>query len=311
MPLYSPASESGAAAWGDISGTLANQADLGAALDDKEDAGAVAAHEAGANPHPDYLTVPEADLLYSALGSVATHEADTTSVHGIADTSALLDTADIGVSVQAYAAVLAATTASFSTADETKLDGIEAGATADQTNAEIETAYNAQVGAASQAEAEAGTESAIRRFSPLRIAQAIAALAGEGGGITLDDVYPVGCIYTSTVSTNPATVFGMGTWAAFGAGRVLVGLDSGDTDFDTVEETGGAKTHTLTEAEMPAHTHTQRVMSASSGGLSGVFRDTSSNTVVDDAQQTGSKGGDGAHNNLQPYIIVHFFKRVA
>lgn len=63
-----------------------------------------------------------------------------------------------------------------------------------------------------------------------------------GGGVTLAEVYPVGCIYTSTVSTNPATVFGFGTWAAFGAGRVLVGVDSGDADFDTAEETGGAKT---------------------------------------------------------------------
>lgn len=63
------------------------------------------------------------------------HTADTTSVHGIADTSALLDASDIGVSVQGYSAVLAATTASFTTADETKLDGIEASAdVTDETN---------------------------------------------------------------------------------------------------------------------------------------------------------------------------------
>lgn len=63
---------------------------------------------------------------YEPVGSVATHEADGTNVHGISDTSALLDTGDIGVSVQAHSAVLDATTASFTTADETKLDGIEA-----------------------------------------------------------------------------------------------------------------------------------------------------------------------------------------
>src|SRR5512136_741002 len=61
------------------------------------------------------------------------------------------------------------------------------------------------------------------------------------GGIGLLDVYPVGAIYLSVVSTSPATLFG-GTWSAIGAGRILVGLDSGDADFDTVEETGGAKT---------------------------------------------------------------------
>ena len=62
----------------------------------------------------------------TAASAVSAHEADTTAVHGIADTSALLDTADIGVSVQAHSAVLDATTASFTTSDETKLDGIEA-----------------------------------------------------------------------------------------------------------------------------------------------------------------------------------------
>src|SRR3990172_7594580 len=68
---------------------------------------------------------------------------------------------------------------------------------------------------------------------------------------------PVGFVFISVVSTNPATLLGYGTWSAFGAGRVLVGLDSGDTDFDTVEETGGAKTVTLDATMIPAHTHTQ------------------------------------------------------
>lgn len=73
-----------------------------------------------------------------------------------------------------------ANTNAFTDAEQTKLSGIEASATADQSNAEIETAYNAQVAAASQAEAEAGTEAAIRRFSPLRVKQAIDALSGGG-----------------------------------------------------------------------------------------------------------------------------------
>jgi hypothetical protein len=58
----------------------------------------------------------------------------------------------------------------------------------------------------------------------------------------LSVLYPVGSVYiNAAVSTNPGTLLGFGTWAAFGAGRVLVGLDAGDVDFDTVEETGGAK----------------------------------------------------------------------
>lgn len=91
---------------------------------------------------------------FEAAGAVAAHEADTTSVHGIADTSALLDTADIGVSVQGYSSVLAATTASFTTADETKLDGIEAGATADMSAAEILAALLTVDGAGSGLDAD-------------------------------------------------------------------------------------------------------------------------------------------------------------
>ena len=55
-------------------------------------------------------------------------------------------------------------------------------------------------------------------------------------------VYPVGSIFLSVVSTNPGTLLGVGTWVAIGTGRTLVAIDSGDTDFDVVEETGGAKT---------------------------------------------------------------------
>ena len=76
-------------------------------------------------------------------------------------------------------------------------------------------------------------------------------------------VYPVGSIYiNATSSTNPATLLGFGTWTAFGAGRVMVGLDASDALFDTAEETGGSKnatlvshTHTATVTD-PGHTHT-------------------------------------------------------
>ncbi|MBT3318146.1 MAG: hypothetical protein HN948_00735 [Clostridia bacterium] len=79
-------------------------------------------------------------------------------------------------------------------------------------------------------------------------------------GFTLSDfqlaMYPVGAIYTSVISTSPATLFG-GTWSAFGAGKALVGFQSGDSDFGTSEGTAGAKTHSLAESELPSHTHTQ------------------------------------------------------
>lgn len=74
----------------------------------------------------------------------------------------------------------------FATAAQlTKLDGVEDNATADQTNAEIETAYNAQVAVVTQAEAEAGTSTDVKRFTPERIKQAIDALSSGGGGSSL------------------------------------------------------------------------------------------------------------------------------
>ena len=88
----------------------------------------------------------------------------------------------------------------------------------------------------------------------------------------LQAVYPVGSIYINAgSSTNPASLLGFGTWTEFGAGKVLVGLNGSDTDFDTLEETGGAKTVSatgsisgtvggtaLTEAQMPKHYHQMR-----------------------------------------------------
>ena len=70
---------------------------------------------------------------------------------------------------------------------------------------------------------------------------------------SLQQVYPVGSIYiNASVSTNPGTLLGFGTWTAFGAGRVPVGINDSDSDFNEAEETGGSKTHTLTEAEITA-----------------------------------------------------------
>ena len=57
--------------------------------------------------------------------------------------------------------------------------------------------------------------------------------------------FPVGAIYINVTGVNPASELGYGTWSAFGTGRVLVGVDTSDTDFDTVLETGGSKTATI------------------------------------------------------------------
>jgi hypothetical protein len=80
-------------------------------------------------------------------------------------------------------------------------------------------------------------------------------VSGDLGSSLINLIYPVGSVYISVNSTNPESIWAGTTWTAFGAGRTLVGIDSGDGDFNSAEETGGAKTHTLTTAELASHTH--------------------------------------------------------
>jgi len=89
----------------------------------------------------------------------------------------------------------------------------------------------------------------------------------------LDLTYPVGSIYLSIKNTNPGTLFG-GTWAAWGSGRVPVGVNTSDTNYNSVEKTGGAATHT----------HTQGATGASSGSTGGPSNNTSGSTAITVAQ---------------------------
>lgn len=120
-------------------------------------------------------------------------------------------------------------------------------------------------------------------------------------------LYPVGSIWTSTsVSTNPGTVLGFGTWSAFGQGRVLVSKASSGT-FGTIGATGGAETHRLSISEMPSHNHSYDVASNNSNGLAALGRNGSDRSAV----ATSFQGGGAAHNNLQPYIVVYMWERTA
>ncbi len=135
---------------------------------------------------------------------------------------------------------------------------------------------------------------------------------GSNTATTLQAVYPVGSIYiNAAVATNPGTLLGFGTWAAFGAGRVIVGLNAADSDFDTVQETGGAKTHTLTTAELPSHTHTVSIPSSENGGSSNDHALFPDSTSSGETFTSGATGGGGAHNNVQPYIVAYMWRRTA
>ena len=125
-------------------------------------------------------------------------------------------------------------------------------------------------------------------------------------------VYPVGSIYiNATVATNPATLLGVGTWVAYGEGRVPVGKASSGT-FDTLGATGGAETHTLSENEMPSHSHTVTFPRQNTSGGGGPVHPCMDNGTGGPVYPTvSSAGGGAAHNNLQPYIVVYMWKRTA
>ena len=199
-------------------------------------------------------------------------------------------------------------------------------ATAATTAASNATAAVASISFASQAEAEAGTLPS-KVMSPLRTKQAIAANITPLASI-IAAIYPVGALYISTLSTNPATLFGFGTWVTFGAGRTLVSLNSANSLMDTVEETFG-----VADTVLPTHNHggstgsTTLVgsfvsaLDAVSGIVSvlysflGVGQDAQPNYVLKiDATHTHTIPSDGVsaiNKNYQPSIAVYMWKRTA
>lgn len=136
--------------------------------------------------------------------------------------------------------------------------------------------------------------------------------------IILNQVYPIGSIYMSVNSTNPGTLFG-GTWTAWGTGRVPVGIDTSQTEFNTVEKTGGSK-------EMQRHGHEVTwgafdgrsiSISASGSGQQTLnipnWEWTYNNTsgMSKGGNVVAAYSGSGNSGNLQPYITCYMWKRTA
>jgi len=141
-------------------------------------------------------------------------------------------------------------------------------------------------------------------------------LADAGGRLLpAEQIYPVGSVIQRTGdSTNPgdASWLGFGTWEPFAAGQVLLGAG---THTDTRSEqrtfgdgdTGGAFQHVLTEAEMPSHSHGIAVNNGGPGTYGGRLQV----TVGSDSLTSDNAGGSQPHDSMQPYLVVHLWKRTA
>lgn len=141
--------------------------------------------------------------------------------------------------------------------------------------------------------------------------------------------HPIGSIEINVNGINPSEYIG-GTWESYGSGRVLVGIDASQTEFNTVEKTGGSKTHThttgnhtLTIDEMPSHNHSYicQPWAFAARDIPGndSIKPSEQNTCMPQTGYSNATGGSQAHNhgntgassNIQPYITVYIWKRTA
>jgi len=135
-------------------------------------------------------------------------------------------------------------------------------------------------------------------------------------------LFPVGAIYTATVSTNPATLLGFGTWTAFAAGRTIIGNGGGYT----AGNTGGSAdaitvshTHTATSTVSdPGHNHSvnagaNATASLNSGGTVNLAATNTgtATTGITVSTSIASSGSSGTNANLPPYIVVYMWQRTA
>lgn len=121
---------------------------------------------------------------------------------------------------------------------------------------------------------------------------------------------PIGHIRMETTDVNPATYLGFGTWVLWGSGRVPVGVDTTDKDFNEAEKTGGEKEHKLTQDELPNYALGAYAYYWVGGDGGGIAYHSGYNSWKGEVTLY-SKGGDKPHNNLQPFVTCYMWKRVS
>ena len=157
-------------------------------------------------------------------------------------------------------------------------------------------------------------------------ANVIDSLINSGGGADIstiiDLIYPVGRGFIDFTDTDYSNWLGL-TWERELIGMMPIGKNVNDTDFNTVGKKGGEKTHTLTINEMPSHSHvltrqqwysSDIQVNSDSGAIYSWRGSVTGTTAAYQGANEGNKiqntGGGQAHNNLPPYQVVSYWKRV-
>lgn len=147
--------------------------------------------------------------------------------------------------------------------------------------------------------------------------------------VTVDDVYPIGSVYMNVSATDPSTLFPGTTWRALAPGRVLVGAGTttdsrGESKTFSNGASGGEFSHLLSGQESGVKGHTHKLnecrtnaetsgygLTATSGFSDRVLVDTSVDARKRATETSGDIAATSAHNNIQPYLVVHMWERTA
>ena len=135
-------------------------------------------------------------------------------------------------------------------------------------------------------------------------------IEAEMAGVKKNTTHVGQIILSTTLNTadKVKNIYG-GNWEAFGAGRVLVGAGGGFT----AGQTGGEYNHTLTINEMPSHMHSSRMHNTNGAGVNylNVEKTDPGMGLTVGNEGTSAAGGGQPHNNMQPYVVVYMWRRVA
>lgn len=156
---------------------------------------------------------------------------------------------------------------------------------------------------------QTNVENAIKESNPVGTIKMFAGSTAPTGYLICDGSAKSRTTYSELFSTI-GTTYGSGNGSTtFNIpnlkGKVVVGLDSNDTAFDLLGETGGEKTHTLTIDEMPSHNHKVYRSGGQTAGYGSLFQNNSITTELT-ANVVDNTGEGQAHNNLQPYIVLNY-----